>query len=141
MAYRSVLNTVLSVMTPLVMGVSVSALAMAQSEEPGVSSTQGIDLPIGGDTVTDQTIATEYVERMDVSSRLTAHDHGLLGDSVDLNTGSVSFHHVDVSLPGNSGLEVAIRRSRSSGFPFAHLDQASRAAAGTNWTSTNGFSP
>jgi YD repeat-containing protein len=39
---------------------------------------------------------------------------------VDLNTGTLSFRHVDVSLPGNSGLEVAIRRTRAQGDIFKH---------------------
>jgi hypothetical protein len=43
---------------------------------------------------------------------LVANDVGLLGDQVDLNTGTLSFEHVDVSLPGNSNLPVEVRRRR-----------------------------
>ncbi|WP_162010961.1 RHS repeat-associated core domain-containing protein [Oceanicaulis sp. HTCC2633] len=68
------------------------------------------------------TIAVEHIKRANVEDRLQMHSDGLLGDSVDLNTGSVSFEHVDVSIPGNSGLEVALRRSRGQDFPFPHLD-------------------
>ena len=79
----------------------------------------------GGDTYSsDATIATEYLERQNVDERLAVHGIGLMGDQIDLNTGSLSFEHVDVSIPGNSGLEVAIRRKRSQGFPFPHLDSA-----------------
>ena len=40
---------------------------------------------------------------------------GLMGDSIDPHLGGLSFEHTDVSLPGNSGLEVAIRRKREQG--------------------------
>lgn len=42
--------------------------------------------------------------------------NNLLGEMIDPNTGSIEFEHVDVTLPGNSGLEVAIRRRRGRGF-------------------------
>ncbi|MDB2439304.1 polymorphic toxin-type HINT domain-containing protein [Hellea sp.] len=43
-------------------------------------------------------------------------DDGLVGDNIDLDTGSVSFSQMDVSIPGNSGLPVQFGRtlSRSS---------------------------
>lgn len=40
---------------------------------------------------------------------------GLMGDSIDPHLGGLSFEHTDISLPGNSGLEVAIRRKREQG--------------------------
>ena len=76
----------------------------------------------------DIAIAVEYIERQNVDERLQSDGVDLLGDSVDLNTGALQFEHVDVSLPGNSHLEVAIRRTRSQGFVFPHLDAASRSS-------------
>jgi len=76
----------------------------------------------GGGGATEATIETEYIERQSVTERLSAHGLNLLGESIDLNTGAVSFEHVDISLPGNSNLEVAIRRTRGQGWVFPHLD-------------------
>ena len=50
-----------------------------------------------------------------VEERLQRDDAGLMGDQIDPNTGSLVFEHVDVSLPGNSGLQVALRRKRVQG--------------------------
>ena len=38
----------------------------------------------------------------------------MLGDRIDLNTGTLAFRHVDVELAGNSGLPVAFSRTRMS---------------------------
>ena len=59
----------------------------------------------------------------ELDGRLSAHDFELMGDAIDPNTGSVSFQHVDVSLPGNSNLEVALRRSRRQGELFWNENQ------------------
>ena len=50
-----------------------------------------------------------------MASRLSVHGDGLMGDLVDKNTGGVTFEHTDVSIPGNSSLEVALRRKVSQG--------------------------
>lgn len=52
----------------------------------------------------------DILSRMKVSEAITPETTDLLGERIDLNSGSVSFKHTDVSIPGNSGLEVAIRR-------------------------------
>ena len=58
----------------------------------------------------------DYLEEFDdlahtrPEERLQALGDDLMGDMIDPNTGSIVFEHVDVSLPGNSGLEVAFRR-------------------------------
>ena len=41
-----------------------------------------------------------------------------MGDSIDPNLGSIVFEHTDVILPGNSGLDVAIRRQLSQGYKY-----------------------
>jgi RHS repeat-associated protein len=55
----------------------------------------------------------DWSERLAPSLGLKAHDHTLLGDAVDPQTGRLSFEHVDVSIPGNSQLPVEIRRRRN----------------------------
>ena len=66
----------------------------------------------GGGTVTQvpeiNSLAWEGVEE-----RLHAYDNGLMGDSIDLATGSLAFSQIDISLPGNFALEVAVRRKTS----------------------------
>lgn len=97
----------------------------------------------GGDSASqEETIATEYLERQNVDQRLQTHGIDLMGERVDLNTGAVSFEHTDVSIPGNSSLQVAIRRKRSQGFPFAHLDSTTvyTGSEQTNRRFTNDFS-
>jgi hypothetical protein len=47
---------------------------------------------------------TDWNERLAPNLGLKAHDHNLLGDSIDLHTGRLSFEHVDLSIPGNSDL-------------------------------------
>ncbi|NQZ11859.1 MAG: hypothetical protein HRT35_32300, partial [Algicola sp.] len=64
----------------------------------------------------DQKHSTEpmdknILERSKATPNVTAETTDLLGEQIDLNSGSISFKQVDVSLPGNSGLEVAIRRT------------------------------
>ncbi len=50
-----------------------------------------------------------------MEQRLQPHDNELMGDKIDQNSGGITFEHVDVSLPGNSGLEVALRRKIKQG--------------------------
>ena len=45
-------------------------------------------------------------------ARLEPLGNDLMGDNVDKSTGSIRFNHTDVSLPGNSNLEVSVRRTR-----------------------------
>ena len=59
---------------------------------------------------TGPALALDWTERQDPNANLKAHDDTLLGDTIDLSSGRLSFEQVDVSLPGNSGLPVEIRR-------------------------------
>ncbi len=58
---------------------------------------------------------TDWREKNAPEGKLTAHDFGLLGDTINLQTGALSFETVDVSLPGNSGLPVEFRRRVNPG--------------------------
>lgn len=56
-------------------------------------------------------LATTYdLSRDEFETRLKPLDFSLMGDSIDIGSGAISFSVTDVSLPGNSGLEVAFRR-------------------------------
>ncbi|NNU15983.1 hypothetical protein HK107_06575 [Parvularcula sp. ZS-1/3] len=52
-----------------------------------------------------------------ITGELAPLGQGLMGEQYDLNTGQISFRHVDVSIPGNSGLPVEFARvARGHGF-------------------------
>ena len=53
---------------------------------------------------------TNFLARDDYSLRLKPLGLELMGDEIDYNTGTLVITHTDVSLPGNSNLEVAVKR-------------------------------
>jgi hypothetical protein len=61
----------------------------------------------------------EVLAKLDVQMGVTPETSDLLGEQIDLNTGSVSFRHTDISIPGNNNLEVAIHRV-FKGANYAH---------------------
>ncbi|MEK7264577.1 MAG: RHS repeat-associated core domain-containing protein [Pseudomonadota bacterium] len=67
----------------------------------------------------------EWQKRQDADARLTAYGPDLLGDQIDPHTGSIIFEHTDIVLPGNSALDVSIRRRRTPGLPFRANSQNS----------------
>ena len=69
-----------------------------------VSHAQGFS-----DVLADR-VTPDWDDLMPSNYGLSPHDFSLMGDNIDLHTGQLSFSQVDVSLPGNSDLEVAIRR-------------------------------
>lgn len=64
------------------------------------------------------TPVVEWDKRQDVEERLRVYGPNLLGDAIDPHTGAITFEHTDVSIPGNSALEVAVRRKRSQGMIY-----------------------
>ena len=50
----------------------------------------------GGTATADLFAHPEHIKRQNVEERLAAHSDNLLGDSLDINTGSIAFEHVDV---------------------------------------------
>lgn len=60
----------------------------------------------------------EWEQRLNADQRLSAFGPDLLGDQIDPSTGAISFEHTDVSLPGNSKLEVSLRRRLSQGYLY-----------------------
>jgi YD repeat-containing protein len=66
-----------------------------------------IDIPSGGgDIKLDPNIMT----RLKVTDSVTPYTSELIGERIDLNNGSISFHQTDISLVGNSLLDVSLRR-------------------------------
>ncbi len=56
----------------------------------------------------------EVLSRNEANDSVTAETTELLGERIDLNSGSVSFSHTDISLPGNSKLPVTLSRVHKS---------------------------
>lgn len=63
----------------------------------------------GTASAADETI-NQQAERIKAPQALAKHGPDLFGDTVNLYTGSVSFLQTDVSLKGNSALQVAVSR-------------------------------
>lgn len=90
-----------------------SAALLAASLSSAAAQAPNSDLPI-----------IEYERRQDQESRLQSFGSDLLGDQIDPATGALTFEQTDVVLPGNSHLEVAVRRRRSQGYYFKDDVQA-----------------
>lgn len=67
-------------------------------------------VPLLATAQTGLTVGQEYDKLIASRSSVTTLGADLFGDEVDLYTGALSFRQVDVSLPGNNGLEVAVGR-------------------------------
>lgn len=74
------------------------------------TSAANIDSPGGTNSNLEPYQAKSIIPKLKVNESVTPDTTDLLGEKIDLNTGSVSFHQTDIRLPGNSALEVAIRR-------------------------------
>ncbi|WP_395344920.1 hypothetical protein PN836_009180 [Ningiella sp. W23] len=61
-------------------------------------------------------VVLEHVERANVEERLQPFGNTMLGDQIDISSGSVSFSYTDISIPGNSLLPVAVTRTRGAGY-------------------------
>lgn len=62
----------------------------------------------------DPAIDVQDYNSLNISAGLTTHDSDLLGDNIDVDTGALSFKHVDIDIPGNSSLPVRFSRYLSS---------------------------
>lgn len=60
----------------------------------------------------------EWEKRQNIDDRLTVFGDDLMGDAIDPHTGSLVFTQTDVSIPGNSNLQVEVTRRRSQGFLY-----------------------
>lgn len=75
---------------------------------------------------------TEYDKKIKAAQNVGALGNDLAGDSVNFYTGAVSFSATDISIPGNSGLSVALGRS------YGVEPNRQRAVTGANGSETIG---
>jgi RHS repeat-associated protein len=61
-----------------------------------------------------------WEDRLNINERLQSLGNDLMGDRIDPHTGSLVFLQTDIVLPGNSNLEVALRRQKSQGVLYGH---------------------
>lgn len=80
----------------LLLLLSLDSTAYAQSEQNGIPK-------------------IDWQEKIEANQSLNALDYSLMGETIDLHTGGLSFAHTDISLPGNSNLDVSLRRERTMG--------------------------
>ncbi|MEL7310289.1 MAG: RHS repeat-associated core domain-containing protein [Pseudomonadota bacterium] len=77
-----------------------------------------------GEITLDLSESYDFKRLSGMEARFQPHGDDLMGDSIDKDTGAITFTHTDVSIPGNSGLEVALRRKKGQGevpyTPFQH---------------------
>ena len=71
----------------------------------------------GGDGGPETPIEPGDVQAKYQTAGLDVLDASVFGDHIDIDTGALSFRHVDVNLPGNSGLPVMFGREKSRSFP------------------------
>ncbi len=83
--------------------------AVSKTAKSGVVA-QAVGEGGGDDTASFQPINVPLLENSKVNFELTAESTELLGDAIDLNSGSVSFTATDVSIPGNFAINVALSR-------------------------------
>ncbi|PHR56838.1 MAG: hypothetical protein COA43_13355, partial [Robiginitomaculum sp.] len=62
--------------------------------------------------------AIEWEKRQRANERLRSYGPDLLGDGIDPHTGTIVFSHTDISIPGNSDLDVSITRKLSQGLNY-----------------------
>jgi RHS repeat-associated protein len=74
--------------------------------------------PMTSNATAQEEPVVEWDKRQSVEERLRQYGPDLLGDQIDPHTGAISFQHTDVSLPGNSALEVAVQRRRAQGMIY-----------------------
>jgi RHS repeat-associated protein len=108
----------------LVMALAAMALPLAASAQSSEPPAKAVEKPKVEKPPTQSTSSQngqpwiEWEQRMNADQRLTAFGPDLLGDQIDPDTGAIVFEHTDVSLPGNSNLEVALRRRLSQGYLY-----------------------
>lgn len=64
-----------------------------------------------GETDYSWTNSEELLKKLKINDSITPETTNLLGEQINLDTGTVSFSYTDVSLPGNFDLPVEITRT------------------------------
>jgi len=107
----------LSLLLKLLTGFLVTVISLALCSTSFAQDDDGDDGD--GATLGDLTHLHDFQLMDGMHSRLRPHGDGLMGDSIDPKTGAISFNQTDVALPGNSQLDVSLRRRIAQG---AHPD-------------------
>lgn len=83
-------------------------------------------------------MSTMILDKLKVSEQITPETTALFGETVDLNTGTLSLQQVDVSIPGNFDIPVEFRRIFRGGryASFTNLDLGEWAIAIPNINTT-----
>lgn len=68
-------------------------------------------------------INRSILNELNVNLALTPESTDIIGDAIDLNTGAVSFNQIDISIPGNFPISVAVQR-RYYDANFTHRNTA-----------------
>jgi len=123
----------------LVAAVSLAlpAVASAQAPQDSIPSTANpVPLPPGSElSPLDRELAEksnerelipmeDWYKRQSAEGRLTAYGDDIMGDAIDPHTGSLSFQHTDVSIPGNFALPVSVSRKRAPGSVYHENEYA-----------------
>lgn len=90
---------------------AVSADALFEAQFPPLQTDAVVPIPAA--VLADQSlifVSEEHAKLIDQRRNLGALGPDLMGEQVNLQTGSVSFVHTDIDLPGNSGLPVRLLR-------------------------------
>jgi len=106
----SKLNRFVSCLLTLLISVFCIAVFPANADDDEDDDWGGSSL-----TIDDLSNTHDFKKLGGMDIRMSAYGNDLMGDMIDKNTGGISFSHTDVSIPGNSGLDVALRRKKSQG--------------------------
>ncbi|MEL6790626.1 MAG: hypothetical protein AAFO78_08630, partial [Pseudomonadota bacterium] len=87
------------------------------------SATSSVGDPGDGTSGETPIVNIDELRRLDVDHGIKPHGLNLLGDRIDMNTGALEFYQTDISLPGNSELEVAIHRYAEQGHKYTYSFQ------------------
>jgi YD repeat-containing protein len=80
-------------------GVEVSVIAIPGDGDDG-----------GGSGPSEDAVNNDIPTRLNAKKSITPETTDLIGEEIDLASGTIGFSNVDVSLPGNSSIDVSIRR-------------------------------
>jgi RHS repeat-associated protein len=98
-----------------VVALSLSAFVASAQQAPAPPIEEPQSTTLSGEALQPW---IEYEQRMNQEQRLTAYGPDVLGDAIDPSSGQISFEHTDVVIPGNSKLDVSLRRRVSQGYLY-----------------------
>ena len=90
-----------------------SLICASFAHSQNIPTSPGTDFDIGS-------LITNYKAAGGGSLYLSALDENLMGENYDVDTGSVSFNHTDVALPGNNSLPVTFSRRADGNYHLVY---------------------